>query len=389
MKKFLALLLLIAGTLTFAFADDFDSADEYDDFDDIFLDATEDVVVEESAPVVPEASVSTSGSLLNLTGHFDGSVGLSAIIERKPDFGGYLNLANTLYMNVKPSPVFGLHGALDTSLSNGFSLGLSYLYFDYMLLDRVFISAGKKGVTWGYTRLFGNCNIMADTNGFINAEFRFPWSTGTATLVGSLNKATTSPSYQDISYALSLEQTIGHTSLHLFAKKYGQSEMNGNVHKHPVAGLEAKRTFFGYDTYVQGYTILADYKKLNDKAGYESVTATAGFYKLWDAFDPNLGINIEYQYIWRLGTVKGQGYIHNHEIFMQGGIKRLGKNKNMKGAVEWKHNFNTVAGYVKTGFIVDGLFPYASWDNGLLVDYSKGSKPKFTLGTTISISLDY
>ena len=92
MKKILALLLLIAGTLTFAFADDFsDSADEYDDFDDIFLDATEDVVVEESAPVVPAASSSSSGSLLNLTGHFDGSVGVSAIIERKSDFGGYLN----------------------------------------------------------------------------------------------------------------------------------------------------------------------------------------------------------------------------------------------------------------------------------------------------------
>ena len=108
MKKLLALLLIITGTLAFAFADDFsDAADDYDDFDDIFLEATEDVVVEESAPVVPAASASTSGSLLNLTGHFEGSVGLSAIIEKKPDFGGYLNLATRFFPRLRrEQPLF-------------------------------------------------------------------------------------------------------------------------------------------------------------------------------------------------------------------------------------------------------------------------------------------
>ena len=392
MKKLLALLIIITGTLGFAFAQEISDEEEYDDFDDIFLEAAEDIVVEESKPVVPASSSNTASSILGLTGHFDGNVGLSAVIVDKPDFGGYLDLSNTLYLNVKPSADFGLHGALATSLSNGFSLGISYFYFDYMLLNRVFISAGKKGVSWGYTRLFGNCNIMSDTNGYLNAEIRYPWSTGTATLVASYNYAllSTSPSYADITYALSLEQTIGHTSVNLFAKKYGQREMNGEVHKHPVAGFEAKRTFFnGYDAYVQTFTSLANYKQLNKTEGYERVTATTGFYKLWDAFDPNLGINIEYQYIWVPGAVQTDGTVHNHEIFLQGGIKRIGKNKNMKGAVEWKHNFNSLTGYVTAGYIIDGLFPYASWKNGVQVDYSKGNKPKFTLGTSISISLDY
>ena len=393
MKKLLALLLIFTGIMTFAFADDFsDEYDEYDDFDDIFLEASEDIVVEESTPVVSTPSSSPVVSYLGITGHFDGNVGLSAVIIDKPDFGGYLDLSNTLYLNVKPSSSFGLHGALATSLSNGFGLGVSYFYFDYMLLDRVFISAGKKGVSWGYTRLFGNCNILADTNGYLNAEIRYPWSTGTATLVASYNYGllSTSPSYKDISYSFSLEQTIGHTSVNLFAKKYGQSEKNGDVHKHPIAGLEAKRTFFnGYDTYVQGYARLADYKKLNSTSGYENLTATAGFYKLWDGFDPNLGINIEYQYVWVPGAAQTQGSVHNHEIFVQGGIKRIGKNKNMKGAVECIHNFNSKSGSFTAGFIIDGLFPYASWKNGVQVDYSSSGKPKFTIGTTISISLDY
>ena len=51
MKKLLAL-LIITGTLGFAFAQDLSDEDEYDDFDDIFLEQTEDIVVEESSPVI-------------------------------------------------------------------------------------------------------------------------------------------------------------------------------------------------------------------------------------------------------------------------------------------------------------------------------------------------
>ena len=399
MKKLFLLLLLFAGALGTVFAADVDDLldeeiyeDEADDFDDIFSQDVQDITVEQSTPVIQPAASTPAASAISFTGHFDGDVGLSAIIIEKPDFGGYLNLSNTLYMNVKPSPVFGLHGAINTSLSNGFSLALSYFYFDYLLLDRIFIYAGKKDVSWGYTRLFTNCNVMADTNGKLNAEFRYPWSTGTATLVACYDYAllSTTPSYKDITYALSFEQTIGHTSVNLFAKKYGQSEVAGGVHKSPLAGLEAKRTFFnGYDAYAQGVARLRNYKKLDSKDGWESVTATTGFYKLWDGFDPNLGINIEYQYAWVPAAVKPEGYVHNHKIFVQGGIKRIGKNKNMKGAVEWQHNFNTTTGLVTAAFIVDGLFQYASWKNGVQVDYSSGTKPKFTLGTTVSLSIDY
>ena len=61
----------------------------------------------------------------------------------------------------------------------------------------------------------------------------------------------------------------------------------------------------------------------------------------------------------------------------------------MKGAVEWKHNFNSNVGSFTGAFIIDGVLPYASWKNGVKVEYTSAAKPKFTLGTTISIALDY
>ena len=392
-KKLLIFTLLLFSFTGFLFAQDADSSfdGEFDDFDSIFEQAAEDIEVEQTTPVV---STPASGpvSAIRFSGHFEGGVGLACVIIDKPDFGGYLDLDNILYINVKPNPIFALHGAVETSFENKFALALNYFYFDYMLLDRVFISAGKKSLTWGYTRLFENCNVMEDTNGQLNGEFRFPWSTGTLTFVGCYNYAlfNTTPSYRNISYAVSLEQTIGHTSINLFAKKYGQSEMYGTVHKGPLVGLEAKRTILGFDVYAQGFTRLSDYKKLNSTQGYRDVTATAGFYRLWDAQDPNFGINIEYQYIWVPGANPGTGgIIHNHEIFLQGGIKRMGKNKNMKIGVEWQHNFSVNKGEFTFAFITDGLLPYASWENGFEIDYTASSKPKFILGSKISIKLDY
>lgn len=359
---------LFTAVLSLIFLFSFAWAQEADDFDSIFDDTGGDVEVEQTTPVIPAASSSNSG--ISFTGHFAGDVGLSAIIIEKPDFGGYISLDNTLYMTVRPAPVVNIYGALNTSLSNKFSLDLSYLYFDYMLFDRVFISAGKKNLSWGYTRLFKNGNIMEDTNGQLNAEFRFPWSTGTFTFVGAYDYKLLSdnPSYKDISYAFSLEQTLLHTSVNLFAKINGLS----------LAGLEIKRTLFGFDCYGQAYVNIADYKKLNQKAGYGQVTATAGFYKLWDGFDPNLGINIEYQ------------YSGNHKIALQGGIKRIGKRKNMKAGIDWNHDFTSKDGNVTAAFIIDGVLPYASWKNAVSVDYGPATgKTKFTLGSVISLSLDY
>ena len=385
MKRLFSIVLafsLAAGMLLTAQTADDDYSD-LDDFDSIFTDAAPDVEVEQSQPVTAAPAQSTSA--ISFTGHFNGDVGLSAIIIDKPDFGGYIALDNTLKMTVRPAPVVSIYGALDTSLSNKFSLALSYLYFDYMMFDKLFISAGKKNVSWGYTRLFANGNIMADTNGQLNAEFRLPWSTGTLTFVGAYNYALLSgtPSYRDITYALSVEQTILHTSVNLFAKKYGQSEKTEGVHKHPLAGLELKRTILGYDVYAQGVARLADYKKLGSKDGWESVTATTGFYKLWDASDPNFGINIEYQYKWTPG-------VQSHKIALQGGIKRIVKKKNMKCGLDWTQDFTTNDVNVTAAFIVDGVFPYASWKNEVSVDYGPVTgKPKFTIGSVISLSLDY
>lgn len=397
MKKiapFLALSILCFSGLLFA-----QEADGFsDDFDDIFAEAPEDIQVEQTSPVVPAAdsTASKQNSFLSFTGHLGADLGLACVVTNNFDFGGYFDFKNILYMNVRPSSNLSLHGSLTTSFENKFTLDLSSLYLDYMAFDRLFISVGKKDVAWGYTRLFPSGNIMGDTNNSgdtkvstdnLNAELRLPWRTGTATFVGSYNygKKTeaTAPGYKDITYALSIEQTIGHTSLNLFGKYYGNSQKElGGVNKNPLAGLEVKRTIAGFDFYAQGLTRFADY--------IENVQGTCGFYRLWDNIIPNFGINIEYQYIWTPDNASLQAPEHSHVVMLEGGIKRIGKKKNMKCGINWKHDFNSNDGKVEFAYIIDGVFPYASWKNAVSVTYEPSvKKTEAVIGSVISIALDY
>lgn len=396
MKKWfsiLSLIFLFTGGFLFAqeAADDYS---EIDDFDSVFDDSGNDIVVEQSEPVITATGSSGTSSILSFSGNLNADIGLALKIQEDFDFGGYFDMVNNLCMNVRPSSALSLHGALKTAFSNKFSLDLAYLYFDYMPFGNIFISAGKKDLTWGYTRLFTEGNIMDDSANkdgrqMLNAEVRCPWSFGTAVFAASYNygllAAGVTPGYKDITYALSIENTIVHTSLNIYGKWYGLSEVDadGN-YKNPLAGLELKRTIADFDCYTQG-TVFFDFSQ-----GVDKVRAIGGFYRLWDGITPNFGINIEYLYEWDRSAIDNIPDTHTHRIILKAGLNRLGKNKNLKFGLEWNHNFTSKEGKVDAAFITGGLFPYASWKNGLTLEYNAlENNVKAVIGSVISIALDY
>lgn len=385
-KVFFAAVLCVFGSALVFAQESYDDFEDWDDLDDLFG-ASEDIVVEQSAPVVVAAPASADSSVIKFFGSMSADVGAAATFDKKFQPSGYFDFTNTLKMKVRPSSTISVNGAITTSVSNKFSLGLDYLYFDYLAFDKIYISAGKKNESLGgYTRLFTE-SAVTDTSGLVNVEVKYPWSTGTLILLGAYNqnKVTANPFAADITYAVDLEQTIGHTSVNVFAKKYAAGELIDGVHKHPAVGIEAKRTLFGFDAYVQGIASLADYTKLASKNGYERIAATAGFYRLWDGLGPDFGLNIEYKYVW---TPLDQNVTSNQFVYVQAGIKNLGKNKNLKFGLDWNHNITESSGDVKAAFLVGGLFPYANWSNAVELKYTKeGIVP--SIASFVSISLDY
>lgn len=407
MKK-LSVLLLIVSLFSFSVfsqeleADDFAEAEiyeaeaeleEFDDFDSIFADAEdldEAVVDEEKKPETPAEIVACAfSSLVRFSGSFSGDVGI-AYVHKEDEAGdddnvsGFFSLKNTLNMTVTPVNTFVIRGSVYTGIDNGFALALNSFYFDYLLLDRVYISAGYKGVSWGNLRLFtsGHSNIFSEDGTNLALDIKYPWSWGTLTFAATGNN-TASAKPNQFNYYGSLEFSVFNTNINLYAKRPAK---NTDPVRNNLAGLELKRTIFGFDTYAQGIVRFKDYKKLNSSEGYEYIVATAGLYRLWESFDPNVGFNIEYQYEY----APGAEHEHYNKVAFEGGLKRIGKRKNVKVGVMTNYDFTENNGESGVNLIVSGILPYADWSNKVGVQYgTKYETPVVLVSSSLALALDY
>ena len=422
MKKFFLLLLFFSISSAVLFAQESQASDNdeidyegFDDFDSIFEDAQdleEPLLEEESEPENKvQAVASAFSNMVHFSGSFSGDVGLlymhrkgvnEAGEEDNDDFSGFFSLKNTLNMSIIPSPVFTVHGSLDTGIDNGFTLAVSSLYFNYLLLNRLYISAGKKGISWGNVRLFNStgyygcethsgclystgpahANIFAEDGAALALDIKYPWAWGTLTFAITGN-ATSKIKPDSFNYYGSLEFSALNTNFNIYVKRPAKNPAPG---KSNLAGLEIKRTILGFDTYAQGIVRVNNLKDLKSKESWDYVVATAGLYRLFDSFDPNIGFNLEYQYEYSPASPDQ----HNNRIAFEGGLKRIGKNKNMKIGVISHYSITEKHGFSALNFIVSGILPYADWSTKVGAGYgSKYEIPAFLMSSSLSLALDY
>ena len=401
-----------------------DESDDFDDFDSLFDDAedTAAVVTEEKESGTVTAKIGDISIPLSWSGYLESSIGAGDVHEDGEDeYSGYFTFLNYLYLNARPDKTLSIHASLRTYLPANSALSVYEIYFTYLMFDRVFITAGRKDTSWGYVRLIGTSNddddssdstsaglkykyggvstdILSDSRNGTSGLVRIPFLTGTisgwayyADTYGSASNMDT----DKMSFAVSLEETILKTSINLFARKYPSVDNTGTAYTDenrtlPIAGAEIKRTILDADIYAQAIGQIhsvGDVVKRHDINGFGAIIMTAGLYRWWDKRDPNVGFNVEFQdsYYPPLES-------HTRVIAYDAGIKRLGKNHNIKLGVSGYHSFTANNGYVKPGIILSGIFPHATWENGVRIDYGESSSyvsPKLTFGSYIKITLNY
>ena len=395
-----------------------------EDFDAMFEDAQDTEAVKTEEPQGP-AKTNDGTYPLKLSGHLDSDFGLGYIYQKeetnKPN--GYFTFNNYIYMNARPTPDTTVKGTLGITFP-GYALGLNECYFDYIIKNKIYFTAGKKATTWGYPRLLTvssnatrdkqsdfdkigaqNTNILFDSGNGTSFMFRVPVLTGTVSGIALYSGSSTQPSFDDMKFAGSVEMVIVKTSVNIFGRG-GKNEINTKgVKVGPLLGLEAKRTILGADVYGQGLCRF----DTNDKflkifngnnfnaATFQQLTFTGGLYKWWDAKDPAVGFNIEYQGTCNIISAgyESEGKEIVHRVAFDGGVKRLGKNHNIKLGIELNHNFTDKSGYIKPGVIISGALPNCDWNNGFKWYYGKyegktlARSGRWEIGSYFTLALNY
>lgn len=339
------------------------STDEFDEFDSLFAEA-EDVVVEEKT-TPPTPVVSSPNQSIKFTGALEaglgGGVSISPADYFKPQ--GYLSLTHYTYMSARASDIFGIKGSIQTSFPN-FSLSLHEIYFDYLLLDFLYIQAGKKVITWGNTELIEH-NILSDAvNGasigisfnLFNTNFsgivlsQISWGGGAV------------PGFSNLSFAGSIERVFGKLQLNLFGRKWASEDSN---HKNPVIGLESKINLWGFDLYNQTIShIKFDFDKF-ENTQFDRLYFTVGLMKDWDT--PRIGFIVEYQWIY-YDKILNPTMKDSHKLYFKGLVSRLFKSTSKIG-LEFEHDFVNNIGIVTPGYIYYAL-PHADVKVGIPIAYS-------------------
>jgi len=406
---------------------------EDEDFDSLFEEAEDTVVQnvpEKTSPSAVAASAQTTTITLpfSFSGNLNFKTGFGGTYTKEPDVDwdrdeyGYFDFSNKFYISSKPNGIYSFKSSFNTELSDltGSSgyIHIYEMYFDYLLLDRIYLTGGKKYIGWSYMRLFKDdenvnkldqisfyrrTNLLTDSRNGVDVMVRIPLFTGTITGIALYNGTNTQPKMDDLSFAGSIEMTVLKTSINLFARKTPKEHSlvtNGNLTSF-VEGVELKRTFFGIDVYGQflaaakGFT--DSYKFWTDfnTDHYQSMVATGGFYYIWEKIIPNIGINVEYQYSHNnIDAVSSKAAKDNQALAFDFGLKKIGPKKNIKIGCEGRFCLSDWQGYIKPGVSVSGLFPNANWDTGVKYEFNtpKGQNltyDKITVGTYLTFNLGY
>lgn len=377
MKKII-LICLFFCCFTVVFTQESEITDEFDDFDSLFSEA-EDIIVEEQKEA-PKPTSSSNNSI-NFMGSLDTDIGIGFSSSSEDYFTplGYFALEHYTYMNARASDIFGIKASIKTNFPN-FSLSLHELYFDYMLLDFLYIQAGKREISWGNTELF-DYNLLSDSiNGAsIGMSFNLFNTNFSAIVLSQVNwGGGTTPNISNISFAGSIERVFGKLQLNLFARKWASEDKNK---KNPAIGLENKINLWGFDLYNQTITHL-DFDTKNIKnTKFDRLYFTVGLMKDWE--NPRIGFIIEYQWIFYDKTLNPTA-IDSHKIHFKGLVSRLFKNTSKIG-LEFVHDFVSNNGIITPGYIYYAL-PHVDINIGIPITYSSST---WSITPAMSLSFEW
>lgn len=296
--------------------------------------------------------------------------------------------------------------------SPSFKFEPTEFYFDYLMFDRIYLTAGRKAFSWGYPRILGGTNILAmapyantrkqdatdtgtdvyDSKALPAAAyaglFRIPFPRATISFIGLYNASDSDLfskklALSRMSMAGSIEVMAGPVSINMFGRLMEDTideSRDGNLedaNRDIFTGIEFKSTAFSVDFYGQYIADCSPYfKEVKDQ------TVTGGFFYYKEEEKLTIGVNYEIQDKYNL-IKKTNDLV----MTLQLGFKGFEKSRTLSAGVNGTYNVFNKTGNIDLDLVKTGLFPHAKWHNVVSASYDKKWDVSFT--SLINIGMDF
>ena len=306
LSKYILIFLFLICLPVFTWAAEFEVArgsesleseqTDYDeDFDSVFDNPAEDIVVEQPADIDYRNQFEESKKIV-VKGDFIVRAGGGIGWNDEPFDDNYEKVAGayskaTISFDARPDPTIRVFGKLKTEMNseNGSDvwskLDFDELYCDYNWLDKSFFRLGKFYMTWGQGRLFRPANFMEDAEDGTAFRMTMPNILDGVSLVSLYKKRVFNDDKKlhkgDLSFAGHADKTLGPINFSV-AMLYND--------------LDGQRYSGSVKTVLLHTDLFADYVLNRSDEGDITHEALAGFYKEWT----NIKLYGEYYYDGRI-----------------------------------------------------------------------------------------
>lgn len=384
-----------------------DAAGSDDGAEDLFglFEDAEDTQGVESAPVTAAASSSASDEKkIDWWGHLNANGGMIFKMFPEGSMSPFATMSNTLGFTAKPFEDFVVRGSFYSEFPE-FKFDLTSLYFDYIMNDKLYITAGKTGTGWGNSQIF-DTNILDDegdgkvvnpytdetaTGQRFDAIFTLPIWKGEIQGVG-MYAIGSELSRDNLSFAGKIQYPFGPVSLELFGRKWATSD---KYWMQPAVGASLTTDLFRNHLTLWGMTHFdpddpLDFGFMRFVGGLSRVIETNSRGKI--------GFAAEYQLTYDPDKPKDDQLTHDIGLTL-GWSHILGSS--FSPAVRWWYNPISKQGYVLPSLTFTGLrhvditltAPYifggATYNYGNVSWSSTPDEPLLVFGLIFSLSVPY
>lgn len=373
------------------------------------FDEAEDVQGVESAPVTDSPSKGTSDEKkFEWWGYFTASGGLTFQMFPEGSTAPFAIFQNTLGFTAKPFDDMVVRGSFYSEFPE-FNFDLKTLYFDYIMNDKLYVTAGKTGTAWGNSQIFdtnllddeGDGRVVnpyadkTDTGQRFDAILTLPIWKGEIQGIGMYSIGN-EISKDNLSYAAKIQYPFGPVSLELFARKWATSDA---YWMQPAVGASLTTDILKNHINLWGMThfSLDDVKNFDFKPGLSRFVGGVSRIietNAWGKF----GIAAEYQMTYDPDKPEDDRMTHDIGVTF-GWSHAMGTD--FSPAVRWWYNPISKQGYLLPSLTFTGLrhvdisltVPYvfggATYDNGKIKLTSTPDEPLVMFGLVFSISVSY